>query len=424
MIRRLLWCWLLLITGCNLRTPAPIDPTKAPVTPQARAELLVVAWVDNGNLMAWQTGDTIPRRIASGGVVQPFIAPDGRHIAFTRGPDGAPETLWVVDTLGTAEQELVGERPRNYTSGIQQIGDVAWLDESVLYFNTRTQSGLVFTPRDDLYRTHIRTREVAVILAATEGGRFHVSPDGQHIVVVSPGTYGQQDGRIAVLDPLKLREPRTLLRFIGIATGSEQAFYPPIHWLPDSRAVIAAIPDSNLVYQDTTEQFEVPLTHLWRLPIDNPSNREQLGAVQASFFGLPRWSEDGQWLTFLRRAAGTNHFTAYLAGQTGTDDRALYAGAAGTLEQPTWIPGSTDYVYPRVAPDGTVVYYISSIEREPQRLSEEEILLPKFVSADTYVYAAVGSGRVDMRVVRFGDGSQFIGSAGLTAPFFDAVLVR
>jgi hypothetical protein len=53
--------------------------------------------------MVWQTGDTIPRRVASGGVVQPYIAPDGEHIVFTRGPNGATETLWVVDILGTAE---------------------------------------------------------------------------------------------------------------------------------------------------------------------------------------------------------------------------------------------------------------------------------------------------------------------------------
>lgn len=421
---RRLFLLIMLLAGCNLQPPANLAPTIAPQTHTPGDERLVAAWVDSGNLMVWQTGDTIPRRIASGGVVRPYIAPGGRHIAFTRGPGGATETLWSVDVLGTAEQQIVGERPRGYTPGTHQVGDVAWLDEGVLYFNTLRQSGPAFVPLNDLYRANIRTREVALILPATEGGRFHISPDKQTIVVVYPGTYGQQDGRIAALDPLRLHEPRNLLFFVGVATGSERVFYPEIYWLPDSSAVLTAIPDSDLIYNDTTEQFEIPLTRLWRLPLANPSDRELLGSLRVSFFGLPRWSSDGTAMTFLRRAAGTNDFTAFLADTNGENDRALYAGSAGTIEQPVWIPNSRDYVFARVEPDNSVSYSLGGIEREEQRLSEESVLLPLFVAADAYVYASLGSGRIDMRFARFGEASQFLGSAGDSVPIFDAVLVE
>lgn len=424
MMYRLILLLLLLLTGCNLNAPSVEVATPALSTPLPGEERLVVAWVDSGNLIVWQTGDTLPRRVASGGVVQPFIAPDGNHIAFTRGPNGASETLWSVDVLGTAEQQIVGERPRGYTPGTHQVGDVEWLDDAVLYINTLSQSGPSLVPRNDLYRANIRTREVALILAPTEGGRFHFSPDKETIVVVYPGTYGRQDGRIIALDPLKIREPRNLLFFVGVATGSERAFYPAIHWLPDNSAVLTAIPDSDLVYADTDAQFEVPLTRLWRLPIANPSDRELLGSLRISFFGLPRWSDSGDASNFLRRAAGTNDFTAYVADRLGQNDRALYAGTAGTIEQPQWIPASTEFYYARAEPDGTFVYYIGGIDRETQRLSQEAVILPLFVSHDAYVYAALGNGRIDMRFTRFGEELQFIGSAGVSVPIFDAILVN
>jgi hypothetical protein len=414
---------LVLLTGCNLIAPTGHVATPSTATSLPGEERLVVAWVENGNLMVWQTGDSIPRRVASGGVVQPYIAPDGNNIAFTRGPNGATETLWSVDVLGTAEQQIVGERPRGYIPGTHQVGDVAWLDEAVLYFNTLSQAGPAYVPVNDLYRANIRTREVALILAPTEGGRFSISPDKQTIVIVYPGTYGRQDGRIAALDPLKIREPRDLLFFVGVATGSERAFYPTVQWLPDSSAVLTAIPDSDLVYADSDAQFEIPLTRLWRLPIANPSDRELLGSLRISFFGLPRWSDDGEAMTFLRRAPGTNDFTAYVGDRTGANDRALYAGTAGTIEQPQWIPDSRDFFYARAEPDSSIVYYIGGIERESQRLSEESVLLPIFVSRDAYVYASIGNGRIDMRFARMGAASQFIGSAGTAIPIFDAVLV-
>src|SRR5215207_7615406 len=125
-MRQLLLLIILLLSGCNLTNPATNDAPSLSSTPLPGEERLVVAWVEAGNLMVWQSGDTLPRRVASGGVVRPYVAPDGNHIVFTRGPNGAAETLWSVDVLGTAEQQIVGERPRGYIPGTHQVGDVAW----------------------------------------------------------------------------------------------------------------------------------------------------------------------------------------------------------------------------------------------------------------------------------------------------------
>jgi Tol biopolymer transport system component len=421
MMRRLIFVLLVFVpAACNLSEQSTSEINSTGTSDGTR---LVVAWVENGNLLLWQSGDTLTRRISSGGVIQPFIAPDGEHIAFTRGANAAPETLWVIDTAGTAEQQLVGERPRSYRPGIHQIGDVVWLDESILYFNTLVQQATFFLPRNDLYRSNIRTREVALILPATEGGRIYPSPNGEHIVTVSSGNYGRQNGLISVVDPLALEPPDNLLFFVGVSTASERAFYPVVHWLPDSSAVLVAIPDTDLIYSETEEIKDVPFTRLWRLPIENPSERELMGSLRLSFFGLPRWSKDGSALTFLRRSPQSNNFTAYLADGRGENEQALYSGAAETLEQARWIPNSNRYTFVRANPNGTLTYFIGGVGDDILRLSDEAILRLRFINEDTYVYAAINNGQIEMRFARVGAESQWIGTVS-SVPIFDAVIVE
>jgi hypothetical protein len=408
---------LFVLAACNLNQE---NTPEAALSPQTTRQRLVVAWAESGNLLVWQTGESLPRRIASGGVVHPYIAPDGQHILFTRGPNGAPETLWVVDSAGTAEQQLVGERPRGYTAGENQLGDVVWLDETIFYINTLVQRAPFFEPVNDLYRGNIRTREIALIRSAGEGGRIYSSPDGQSLITVYHGTYSEQDGLIQVLDPLG-QSSDNLLFFVGVSTGSEYAFYPGIHWLPDSSAVLVAIPDADLIYGDTAENSEVPFTRLWRLPLANPSDRELIGSLRVSFFGLPRWSSDGSAMTFLRRT-GTNEFSAYLADGRGENESLLYSGIAGQIEQPSWIENSNRYYFAQANSDKSLTYYLGGIGLEAVRLSEEPMFTLNFVSPENYVYVAQGEGRLELRYSQIGGESQFIGSLS-SLPVFDALLL-
>jgi hypothetical protein len=361
--------------------------------------------------MVWQQGETLPRRVASGGVVRPYIAPDGQQVAFTRGPNGAPDSLWIVDINGTAEQKLVGDgAPRRYREGQMQIGDVVWYDDTILYLNTLTQATPAFKPTNELYRANTRTREVPLLLNPGEGGRISISPDKQAIAVVYHGTYGRQDGRIRVIDPLAQTDPKDLLYFIGVATGSHLAFYPEVYWLPDSSAVLVALPDADLIYSDTAAADEVPLTRLWRLPLATPSDRELIGSVRASFFGLPRWSSDTSQMTYLERQPGTNDFTVLLADTNGANAAPYLSGEAGTLEQPSWIPNSTQFFYTQ---DNAGSVYRGAVGVEAQPLSPEVVFTPLFVSADLFVFAtpaAVAADGVQLRFARLGAASQPIGS--------------
>jgi Tol biopolymer transport system component len=381
----------------------------------------MVAWVDSGNLIVWQTGDALPRRIASGGVIRPYIAPDGAHIAFTRGPNGAPITLWSIDSNGIAEQKLIGEgNPRRYQESEHQIGDVVWYTADTLYLNTLRRAAPAYQPVNDLYRANIRTREAALLLSAGEGGRMSISPDRAWIAVASSGTYGVQDGRIRVLEPLAQREPRDLLYFVGVATGSHTPFYPSLYWSADSSAIFTAIPDKDLIYSDTAEAANLPLTRLWRLPIRNPSERELLNSQPMSFFGLPRWSADATQMVYLRRVPQTNTFTIMTAVGDGNESVAYASGAAGTIALPEWLPATNQFVYPQ-GNLGQVL--IGASGQTPQALTGEVVYTPQFVTSELYVFvtsAAVAADGFLLRYAQMGQASQPIGNVGAKIPLYDA----
>ncbi|MCB9452944.1 MAG: PD40 domain-containing protein [Anaerolineaceae bacterium] len=406
----------LLLAACSL-SAAPATPSYVP--PSMTDKTLVVAWVENGNLVVWTQGEDLPRRVASGGVIRPYLAPDGAHIAFTRGPGGEPQSLWVVDSAGQAEQELVpNDRLRPFQGGRPVIGEVAWLDNEVLYFNTGQVYATGQERQDDLWRANRRTREVVLILPRTDGGQFAISPDRQLIAVVYPGTYGRQDGRIRIVDPLGLRDARDLLFFTGVSTGAEYKFYPDVFWETDSSALRVAIPDPDLVYDDVNS----PPADLWRLGVDG--TRERLGAASASFFGLPQWAESGFGLVYLRRmdAATSNRFELVVANGDGTEATGYITGEVGELGPPSWLPDSSQFAFVQGEP-GT--YWLGRQGAPPRRLPDDRSAMfnPVFVGDDSYVYASAQTDSFEVRYARLDSASVTIATVNSPVPVLDVVLV-
>jgi len=406
---------LMTLTGCNLDQARPITKLKT-------TESLVVAWVDSGNLIVWRQGEENSRRVASGGVIRPFVSPDGQRIAYTRGPNGRAETLWIVDVAGTTEFLVVGEgNPRIFRNGASQVGDVAWFDATTLYINTYTGRNADLKFNDDLYRVNARTREVSLILPAGQGGRFAISPDHTQIATVSAGTYGRQDARISVVDPLAIDGATNLLFYIGVATGSEGVFHPHIQWAEDSLSILVAIPDADLIYSES--ETNVPPTRLWQLPIDTPSDRNLMGSVRASFFGLPLWSDTDTQILYLRRTPQSNEFTIVVADANGDNPSDYLTGDSGTIELPQWLPNSNRFIY-TVENLGNVM--IGERGKDPELLSQEVVYTPKFITDDVYVFVtsqAIATNGFQLRFARLNQQSVEIGNVGTNIPLFDAVII-
>jgi len=295
---------------------------------------LILAWVAEDDLYVWQ-GE--PAQIVADDVLQAFIAPDAAHIAFTRADGESPVSLWIVKPDGSDLRQLVNSNALAPTEGIlPYINQVAWLNAHTLIFNTAVD----LSPSNDLWLLDINSGEIRLLLPPEEGGAFTLSPDAQWIAVVYHGNYGIRDGRIRLITPDGSRQI-DLLNFPGVSTGSEYRFYPQIFWEVDSTALRFALPDPDLIYDESA----APPTVLWRLTIDGSA--EQIGAVQASFFGLPTWSFDGRYLTYMQRvgSASDNLFNLILAEGDGTNAITYASGATGMLSTPSWIPDSSAFLY-------------------------------------------------------------------------------
>lgn len=415
LIRPALYLWMILVlTACNLADTAttPIPPTLSPDTPH-----LVTAWAEGGNLYVWQTGDAFARRVASGGVIQPFIAPDGARIAFTRGPAGAPDSLWLVSTDGALEQQLVGDgNPTTYRES--QMGQVVWWDATTLYFNTLKRVVPASSPQHDLYRANVVTRTVSMLLGPGEGGRISLSPKREKIALVIAGDYGKHNGRIRVIvDPLAQLPSVDLLFFTGVATGAHSGFYPPLTWTEDESALLAAIPNQDVLY-DEDKGEDAPETVIWHLPIETPSDRKTVGTITASFFGMPRWSDNGTQMLYLTRT-DSDTFQIMLADETGKNAVDIDSGKTGEIDMPTWITGISQFFYSK-GQAGNVL--IGARDELSHPLRDETILAPRFVTASQFVFMASQDNRYELRTAFSDQPALTIGEiAGLVV--FDAVWV-
>ena len=334
----------LLLAACSSNDNDDPPPT-ATNPPAEDTSAPVVAWVEGGNLFIWQTG--LPRRIASGAVIRPYLAPDGAWVAYLRGPGGDPRSLWISDSAGSAERQLVVTDQLAAEDESQneprRIGQVVWSRRAArLYFNTLVGNGMSTRPADDLWRVDINTGTLERILPDGEGGQIFAAPDGGHLALASAGQYDDTPAQIAFLN-LDTRRRTVMLQYPAVATASESRWYPALRWLPNSTGAMVAIPPPDLVYGGVDLA-----TALWWLPVDsNAVERDavQRGQVNADYFGLPTFSADGQWLLYAeqRSAPTATTVTWNVAQSDGTAPQKVISGELATLTAPRWLPAGAHF---------------------------------------------------------------------------------
>jgi hypothetical protein len=259
-----------------------LTTTYATVNAQSETDELVVAWAAPDAVYVWRESNPTPQIAFNGVAVSVALSPDGDLLAITTGAGGLPENLWIIQddepTLVASPDELDGA----------VIGQVGWVGSNSLYFNT-SQLQLPFgaSPNNDLWRVDLETSELTQLREPGAGGAFTANTDGSQIALVSPGSFDQQgnpdiDGVVRLYDP-QTDTDTIVMGFQAVATGSPQPHYPRIHWTPTGNAFYVAFPPSDTLYNPGE-------TILWR--IENTGESEQIGAVAASFFGLPTWNAD------------------------------------------------------------------------------------------------------------------------------------
>lgn len=379
---------LILLAACNFRfvpTATP-QPTATPASPSR----LTVTYLNNGTLNLWREGDAAPRTIASNASPPVALSPDGEHVAFTRGQEGQPQTLWVASTSTSRELELVspGDIP-GQRSARAMINDIRWLDATTLYFNSYQSYEWGYQQDNNLYRVEIGTptapaSDPMLILPPGAGGAFSFSPDRQHLAAVYPGQYDTESGRILILDPLG-NEVNTALEFQAVSTASEVPFYPPMSWTPDSSAVRVPIPDRDLVYEPAV----APPVELWHLPVEGEARI--LGYAPAAFDGLPRWSLYTGTMLYAQPSTAIALYNLFIADADGANAQPYADGGAEILNA-QWLDDEARFVFAR----GTSLM-LGERGQPPQTLASS--VQEWRLAGDYAIYTTTPSAAVELRSV-------------------------
>ncbi|NDJ74664.1 MAG: hypothetical protein GYB65_00275 [Chloroflexi bacterium] len=328
---------LVVVLGLIAALLAPLASVHAQDEP-----VLLVAWEDDEALTIWQTGDETPRQLASGQAYYVNISPDGVWIMSMREP-GHPG-LWITTADGTVDKHLFSmdqitdDEPR-------RVAQVAWAhDGRALYFNTLLGVDAGIRPADDLWRVAVPDGEPERLLADGEGGQIFPAPEGDLSALSAAGDYGlpgdpSVPGTIAFYDPA--RGTRTVaLEFRAVATASSARWHARLDWLPDSSGVQTAIPPAELVYAT-----EPAVTTLWLIPVIGTPR--QTGTVEADFYHLPQFSNDGTLIAYL---SWTSHSdlglatTLLIANSDGTDPRVVREETYGLIAFDQWLPAGQRFL--------------------------------------------------------------------------------
>jgi len=379
---------------------------------------LVVAWVENSDVLVWRTGDASPTRYAipesvSGNTRQLLISSDGQYVVLN---SAYPASLWMVTPTDPNLVELVPNQalPTTDDPKFLQIGNLQRGANNAFYFNTANHPSHYTLQNNDLWQVDAPSRSFKLLLPPSEGGLFNISPDGQHIAIVQSGTYGTADGKISLID-VEGQSRQDVLTFPAVSTASDYDFYPPLFWLADGSAFKVAIPDKELVYHDDNA-----LTALWQIRTDG--TKTQIGSLQASFFGLPQWSDDGQYLIYLRHKGDitSNQFELIVATGDGSKPIVYANGLAGSIGFPQWLPKSDQFIYSQ----GEAGDYWLGQPNQPPKRFPGKIFNPHFVDSTTYVFTTASGDTFELRYARLGGvSSTLIATVRSAVPIFDALLV-
>ncbi len=341
---------------------------------QTSGDPLTIVWTAEGTLYRW--GDGTAQVLAENNATRPYLSPDGGTVAYTTGDAGLPQALWAQATDLAGEPRLL-VTPEQIAGGF--LDQVAWFGGEQLCFNT-SQPNVPFgvVPQDDLWCVDMGTGMLNNTLPAGKGGAFDVSPADDRAALVRPGTFdadGQpaQDGDVRVLQADGTTQ--VLHTFTPLPGGSHAGTYPRVYWMPDTTALLTAIPattpDASIVYA------------LWRVPIAGAAT--QMGTVdvgQGVFIG---WSAGREHVAYASAAPGVEGAALTLAATDGTDAQVIAGDVRGTF---AWAQQGNAFALTRSADVNTVeVGRPTEIELAPITVADVDgITRIRLLDADTLVY--------------------------------------
>jgi len=332
------------------RTPVPITPTPTS-TPTLLPEFaaLKIVYADQGYLWLWQNYVSTPLTIADERTTI-SISPDGNEIAFSRS-----QSLLVINTDGTGERVLVSREDLEEHIPVEPefdpfLIDFQWIpDPRFLLLNTRYWGGPVEATREDLYLVDVQTGDWRALFTPGTGGEVYLSPDGEHIAVVSHTS-------IRLMD-YDGSNRRTALTFEHVLYATDVPWYPEIFWEAGSASLLAVVQSVNSP-ADPSEPAMI-----WRIPLDGTP----IIIAQTNRNLDPIFSPDLSRYSFIERVCENQrcHYELFTADLNGSNEQVYYVGSS-VIYFVEWLQDSSGFVF-RDSAGNTIL--IGNVGEPPRPLS-------------------------------------------------------
>ncbi len=390
-------------TGIPTETSAP-TPTPLPI--------LRVAYLLDGNVWLWTEGVGAVQLTHAGQATDLIISDDGLVVVFEREIAYTEYELWAVNSDGTNERRLFSMADFAALPLMDgAIGTAAyqlgWVPGThIIAFNTRPLfEGPGLISDNNLHLIDADTLEHTLLLPNGQGGMFYYSPAGTQIAIVTPASIHLVNAGGG--------NRREMITFPNVYTYSEYAYYPAPLWLPDSSALLVAIPPQDPLGDPGTT------TALWRLPADGSAAILLQNVVASPFFISPViLSPDGSQIAYLTHV-----------GDEMSDQRDLHimaldgAGAStsvyasGVIWFSGWAPDSLHFAYALDAPTNMK---LGQAGTAPGPLTDTGFANNvRWVSADDILFEAGGAGSWEIRRGIPGGASVQIAYLGDEFPVYD-----
>jgi Tol biopolymer transport system component len=345
---------MLLLAACSfpvLTTPAPeinveneiataVAATQAAsgdqmAQPAASLDHLRVVYTDgSGNLRLWSPESGIRQLTSQGNIQYVVISPDGDRIAFVRAHDYRDYSIWVINTDGSNERQLV--TPDDFSAMLvapDALGaapvQLEWVPGSrTLAFNTYPYyEGPGFYPHDDLYLVDTDTGSITPFLEVGRGGMFAYSPDGSRLAI---STFQS----ISLMNADGSNRSDDVLIYEPVMTYSEFLYYVTPRWSPDGSFLRVIVPPGDPLANPP------PPTGVWHIPGDGSAST-QIASLNIAFLAVARLSPDLNRIMYVTPVTAANP-TLHVANADGSQD-APYASNARTVD--SWSPDGNHFLF-------------------------------------------------------------------------------
>lgn len=375
------------LAACQTSTPtsAPtvpvVTPTLAPITPPPAPTFapiespdgLVVAFVADGTLWLWRTGeDPVPLTTADA-FPAPTLSSDGAWIAFTRAGG-----VLTIATTGADERvvPLVGG-----------IGQYTWRPGAAELVLT-----IAVAAETQLQRFDPTTGDLSEVGTFGADAAFTFAPDGAHLALATPE---QLQLLTAAGEPVG--EP---LAFPAIAISDTQRWRPTPVWLDVETVRLFTI----------TSADEDAETVVWEVSVAGAST-EVARQPGAAFGGL--LAPDGVRLLFSQ----ADQTLGLWELEAGTGRTAIDAPGAAAL---AWASAEA-YVYTGIDPLQPFVQGVAP-DALPRPIGRGQVLALKWLTGEWVLYSATADAGEQLRLAEVGGVDSLLGISSAGAIGYDALI--